>query len=258
MRSKVYILGLALCCSLLLGVNVYASENETASVYTTDETSTFTYSDGTVIDCYLNEYGDPYIYDEYGEKLYMYTYPDGTTIEYYLNEHDVPYTYRDGEQVFVVITLDRYRVTDQRVIDALNGNGDLIALYSNGAMKVAPPTTYFDCSNGATYSLEDINFDSASTWATENLYYGYNNKTLRVSTFPFTNRLGRGKYVYLKTYFYDEIDQTWIMYEDEYDCAVIEGKSWLRTPNYTYGRFLIESSDLKTTTLNVWLMNIWH
>ena len=119
--------------------------------------------------------------------------------------------------------------------------------------RVAPPTTYFDCSNGATYSLKDIDFDVVSAWATEDLYYGYNSKTVRVSTFPFTNRLGRGKYVFLKIYFYDEIDQKWIMYEGEYDCAVLGGKSWLRTSNYTYGRFLLESSDLKTTTLNVWL-----
>ncbi|MDE6742482.1 MAG: hypothetical protein K2J95_01225 [Lachnospiraceae bacterium] len=165
MRSKYYIFGFVLCCLLLLGINVCAADDAAASIYAFDDATytdtapdettteyyfdeygepyvydengeklyTYTAPDGTTVEYYLDEYGEPYVYDKNGEKLYTYTYPDGTTIEYYLNEHDVPYTYRDGEQVFVVITLDRYKVTDPEVLDALNGNGDLASLYNDGA-----------------------------------------------------------------------------------------------------------------------------
>ena len=65
----------------------------------------------------------------------MYTYPDGTVIEYYLDEYDAPYKYINGEQVYVFISLDRYKVTDQNEIAALNGNGDLTAFGSSTAEK---------------------------------------------------------------------------------------------------------------------------
>lgn len=244
MRSKVYILGLALCCSLLLGTNAYAMHDASASVYT---------SDGTTMEYYLDEYGEPYVYDENGEKLYTYTAPDGTIIEYYLDENGYPYVYIDGERLCAMIPLERNRVTDPEVIDALNGNRDLASLYNNEAVGRSVPSKDFDCSTGAIYHM-DMDFDAASTWATVNLYYGYNAMKLRISTFPYKQRpFALGKSVNINVYFYDEIYDTWDMHSYEQDCAVLNGWGWYRSHNLTYGRLSVRSSYLSTATLNVWL-----
>lgn len=132
MRGRVYIVGLALCCLFLLGKNAYVTDDAAASVYTSDNVAyTDVAPDGTIVEYYLDEYGDSYVYDENGERLYTYTAPDGTTIEYYLDENGYPYVYdENGEMFGALIPIERYRVTDPEVIDALNGNGDITILYN--------------------------------------------------------------------------------------------------------------------------------
>lgn len=254
MRNKVYIFGLALCCSLLLGTNVYATDDASVSVYASDDsTNTYTVSDGTTMEYYLDEYGEPYVYDENGEKLYTYIDSDGTIVEYYLDENGYPYVYVDGERLCAMIPLERNRVTDQRIIDALNGNGDTAILYNNDAVDRSVPPKEFDCSTGAKYNME-MNFDAASTWETVNIYYGYNSYKLRISTFPFKQRpFALRKTVNIDVYFYDEIFDTWDVHSYEQDCAVINGWGWYRVQNLTYGKFIVGSSYLSSATLNIWL-----
>lgn len=143
MRSKYYIFGFVLCCLLLLGINVCAADDAAASIYAFDNaTYSDTAPDETTTEYYFDEYGEPYVYDENGEKLYTYTAPDGTTVEYYLDENGYPYLYEDGERFNAMIPLERNRVTDPEVLDALNGNGDLASLHKDAAEHNNGATSY--------------------------------------------------------------------------------------------------------------------
>ena len=62
-RIKHFILGLLICLVLFFAITFFYWLRMNKDV-----TSTFTYPDGTVIDCSLNEYGEPYVYDEKGKS----------------------------------------------------------------------------------------------------------------------------------------------------------------------------------------------
>lgn len=46
-------------------------------------------------------------------ELYTYTYSDGTVVEYYMDEDGHPYNYKDGEKIFISLPLDQFVVTGE-------------------------------------------------------------------------------------------------------------------------------------------------
>lgn len=55
-----------------------------------------------------------------GTPTNAYTYSTGETVEYYIDLEGHEYVYKNGQKTYVLLPLEKYRVTDEAVLEAIN------------------------------------------------------------------------------------------------------------------------------------------
>ena len=78
------------------------------------------------------------------QTTYEFVFEDGTKIQYYLDEIGNPYRIINGEKVYIALALDHLAVTDSEIILELNSQT------KNRIESISPrATNYYDLSNCA-------------------------------------------------------------------------------------------------------------
>lgn len=176
-------------------------------------------------------------------------------IPYYFDDEGNPYVIIDNEQLYILLPLPQFKVTDEKIISELTAFSESIEDGMKGA-----PTSYVDLSTGPNYSNSPTdsfvaNFEYYG--AIGSPYYKYNTShaTIRVKT---TNEVKKNilseKKITFICYYYDYILDEWYSntYSDK-NCTGINGFGILFTPSTTpYGKFTFTSSHLKSATISIW------
>lgn len=50
--------------------------------------------------------------------MYTYTYSNGEVVHYYIDNEDHEYLYKNGEKIYVLLPLNKYRTTDEKALQA--------------------------------------------------------------------------------------------------------------------------------------------
>lgn len=186
-------------------------------------------------------------------ELYTYTFGNGTTVQYYLDDKGNPYSYVNGKMQYMLLPLEEFKITDQKRINELNaqiGNG--ISVYSNA------PSSWYDMSGtvSATKSVKYttfVNFDLMSKVVTPPLKVHSVFGNLNIVTANMEKKLLSGKKVKIVIDFYDRYEDSWYSMTREENFTG-EGKNYLFSPSVTpYIRMTVSksSSGVKNFDLEV-------
>ncbi len=188
------------------------------------------------------------------DSMYEYVDIDGSVIEYYLDEEGNPYHYVNDEKIYLALPLEHLRVTDPEKIEELN---QILA----DTMSRAVPTSYVDLSTGAATLASNkytasVSFANATSFTTQVLKFHSQHKTIRIETSDIVKEnIFAGKKVTIVYHYYDLIFDEWS--EQKYtskDCSDIGGFGIQYVGSTSpYARFDIEkSSAIESFTLKIW------
>lgn len=197
-----------------------------------------------------------------GGEQYTYTCSNGTIVQYYLDDNGNPYSYVNGERQYMLLPLEHLRVTDRERINELNsqiGNDiqDGITTYSNA------PSSWYDMSGtvSATKSVTYttfVNFDLMSKVVTPPLMVNSCFHNLNIVTANMEKKLFSGKIVTIMVEYYVKDWDSWysVTREDNY---TEEGYNYSFSPSATpYIRltatkssFGVKNFDLEVLTWGV-------
>ena len=193
-------------------------------------------------------------------EKYRFIYPDNTVVEYYLDEYGNPYIIKEGEKIVVALPLEHLRVTDKTKY------GDLYtSLNSVEGGEKSPPSYYYDLSTGANTSPSQ-KYTMNITFAGINLYthalkFNVSHEAIRIKTSDIVKKYFWSSknidFDYL--YYYPETDYWYTETFRNVDCTEVNGYGFQHSPeHYPYGKFYIyDNGNIKSMTLEVWTTYIW-
>lgn len=190
-------------------------------------------------------------------ELYTYTFSSGKIVRYYLDDDGNPYSYVNGEIQYMLLPLEKFKITDRERVKELNSQiandiQDGISAYSN------VPSSWYDMSGtvSATKSVTYttfVNFDLMSKVVTPPLKVHSVFANLNIVTANMEKKLFSGKKVTIMIEFYVKDWDSWysVTYEEDFTG---EGHNYSFSPSETpYIRMTVSksSSGVKNFDLEV-------
>ncbi len=187
-------------------------------------------------------------------ELYQYVDIDGSIIEYYLDEAGNPYQYYNGEKLYLALPLEHLQVTDPAKIAELNQIFEMSV-----AREV--PTDYRDLSTGSAAFASDIyssyvTFENTNIFTSSVLKFHSQHSTIRIqATNIKKENIFASTNVNIIYYYYDIVLDRWssATYSDKE--VGDTGGFGIRYVASTcpYAQFqLTKSSALKSFNINIW------
>ncbi len=192
---------------------------------------------------------------ENDKQTYIFHDENGYETEYYIDDDGHAYVDKDGDKLYILLPLERFRVTDEAKIQQLE------ALRNSNNTQKSVPSSYVDLSTGAAGAASpayaaDVSFEEETEFTTAVLKYNKYHSTLRIKIKDVVkNNIFAGNKISYNIYYYYEAFDEW--YVDSYtdvNCSGTSGVGYDFTPStMTYGLFdIYKSSDLKSFTVNIW------
>lgn len=187
-------------------------------------------------------------------ELYQYVDIDGSIIEYYLDDSGNPYQYYNGEKLYLALPLEHLQVTDPAKIEELNQILEM-------SVTRQVPTDYRDLSTGSATLASDVyssyvSFENTNIFTSSVLKFNSQHSTIRIqATNIRKENIFASTNVNIIYYYYDIVLDRWssATYSDK-DVSGTGGFG-IRYVASTcpYAQFqLTKSSALKSFDINIW------